>query len=121
MSMTLKDIRNISDTELRIKVAKLCGYHSFEGEKFLPSIEDEEPEYGLVCRDTMGYTVIAPDYPHDLNACHEFDKSLGNKEHHYEFWLKEATTFESPFNWMWNATARQKCEAFVMAMTMETK
>ena len=92
----------MTNHEIRIAVAKACGrsvilcpiHHSYEccGRSF-------------------------PDYPNDLNACVEFEKTLTNDEQPQYF--RELC----PDEWKWIdhnalpllcfATARQRCEAFL--------
>jgi len=98
----------MTDEELRIKVAELCGWdltiHTSErvyGQKFVTN-----PEGKLVIKD------LIPDYCNDLNAMREAEKMLDKK-----MYLKYTTTLISVVNgtlferWERNAmsaTARQR-------------
>lgn len=57
-------VDSLSDEELRLQVATLCGW------KRLQNVQN------WWWHDDFGTTKIAPDYPNDLNAMHEAEKSL---------------------------------------------
>lgn len=115
--MTLEQVRKLTDDGLRIRVAKLLG------KKDIYWIDGIAPVYGYV--DSETYTGSVPDYPHDLNACHEMELTRiycpgGDREKRiidYTGFL-DVLTLEDVFPSQ-SATARQRCEAFVM--TMEEK
>lgn len=89
--MNITEIKAMTDEELRIKVAELLGVMP-------PSVAC----YGMS---------EVPNYPADLNACHEMEKALlGDNWHDYAALLKSTAQFR------WHATARQRCEAFVATM-----
>jgi hypothetical protein len=79
------------------------------------SIQESLSE-GLVFAD--GTEVVCqihkiPDYCNDLNAMHEAVGTLGVELGPYEYWLEKVA---GPGMCMVEATARQRAEAFVLAM-----
>lgn len=69
-----------------------------------------------------GVTQELPDFPNDLNACHEMEKTLEDPEIHRERYRLELN-LACGFGRSWkdsecnpeiaHATARQRCEAFL--------
>jgi hypothetical protein len=111
--MTLEQVKALADEELRIKVAELLGWRNIRIDF---SYFDYQDDTGLIANDKIGYTLPLPDYPRDLNACHEMENSsLDFKQSpKYNEWLFEIACREG-----WHperATARQRCEAFVLTM-----
>lgn len=54
-------------SKLRVKVAELCGYSNFS----------ENRSHAAIHRNlNSGCWLPIPDYPNDLNACHEFEKTI---------------------------------------------
>ena len=106
--MNIYEVQALSDEQLRIKVATLLGTANWQ-----------------YCEDLYGPDpyLDAPNYPKDLNDCHKMEESLTSEQ------LTEyANTLGSGFTGAnrgqtdkaaaTHATARQRCEAFVL--TMET-
>lgn len=103
--------------ELRVKVAELCGW-----KPAAPGVTGElrwqfEPG-GCFC-----YINALPDYPNDLNACHEFEKAMfGGHRGAYFYNLGEILgQTVQPQGWydawiLGTATAEQRCRAFVATM-----
>lgn len=115
--MTREQIAKLSDDELRVKVAELCGA---EMPIHIP------PTMGAIRNGTL--FVNLPDYPSDLNAMHEAEKLLAEGDKHYKIGIEvsptsnygqlliELTNRTNPFH----ATARQRAEAFVSTMQAPT-
>lgn len=121
--MTLDQIQSLTDEEIRVRVAELCGWkrRAWQDRKGRPCKAWTSPEG----RDMAG---MPPNYPADLNACHEFERMLiGPQAVSYgtrlaqlqrrditiepgDRYPKAATVHE------WHATARQRCEAFLAVM-----
>lgn len=59
------------------------------------------------CEKVLIEPAPPPDYLHDLNACHEMEKTLVNT-FQYQLWLDRLTNRNE-----WHATAAQRCEAFL--------
>lgn len=96
--MTHATVRAMTDEQLRIRVAELLEF-------------DEVWEKDGVIVDILD----PPDYQHDLNACHEMEESLSqSKRGAYVRRLRASGI--SDFGTCC-ATARQRCEAFVIVMT----
>jgi hypothetical protein len=114
----------MTDKRINIKIAELCG-HPFEVREVCRICKGNTPyaagdDYGITlweeCRhcDNTGkvapYYVGLPNYANDLNACHEFEKTLNhiNEWFYYEKALAEITD-----GYTFHATARQRCKAFL--------
>lgn len=129
--MTHATVRTMTDEQLRVRVAELLGWRrstwreqgysrGADGEVWLEKDSN-------ICRplhaDDDPFKYPFPDYPHDLNACHEMEKALlrtddkgrvlGTKWYTYAHTLSSLVPFGQPIIC---ATARQRCEAFVIAM-----
>lgn len=116
----------MTDEQINIKIAGLCG-HPFETKEVCRRCRGVTPyeagdDYGITiweecrhCNNTgkvAPYHVGLPNYAADLNACHEFEKTLEPMQHiaydrHLHRLVDETVT------WKWHATARQRCEAFL--------
>lgn len=103
----------MTKNELRIKVAKLCGLKHFQPLYPLYAIRADDP------RGEYGKTLPVPDYPNDLNACVEFEKTLDTEELQLRY--TEALV-QIPWTSAWSffdafkavcATAEQRCRAFL--------
>lgn len=116
--MNIKEVQALSDEALRIKVAELCGFR------------DIHPIDNALCDDAQIWTLVGlphndspggpwvfgdnpvPDYPNDLNAMHEAEDMLNAGQiNHYESNLMRLGCAR-----LLVATARQRCEAFVLTM-----
>lgn len=122
--MTLEEVKALSDEELRIKVAELCGWEISPFGSGIICFNEELDKQRAPEDDGIRFSL--PDYPHDLNACHEMEKAAEVDE--YVPTLYEVITGYplkimqnqgqaiDLMNWVYNATARQRCEAFVLTM-----
>ena len=133
--MTIEEVQDISDDELRIKVAELCGWsikRELNGElsckyKDLPSVW---------CTEQIGVLPAAvPNYPQDLNAMHEACKSQNTHQgwnydgpladglpRSFVMWLDDVVhsgcaECEKSTYGLITATARQRAEAFVLTVS----
>ena len=88
--MTPEQVHKLSDEELRIEVARR-----------LPSLED-------------GAWRIVPDYPQDLNACHDMEASLGGIAYYHYYTVLEQLCLDNEVS-LASAPARLRAEAFVIA------
>ena len=110
--MNLKQVQALSNEELRIKVAGLCGYVSWCD------------EYGSGQWEKDDKAQDPPNYPVDLNAMYEAETVMIPKQ--YKEWneiLERITipfitcmTIEHQLFKQRTATARQRAEAFVLTM-----
>lgn len=95
----------LSDEELRIKVAELCGTLACPG-------------CGWKEVECWSHNHKAPNYPADLNAMAEAEKMLTDEQCWiYDKRLQIAMMGGSERSgWLWQAKARQRAEAFVVAL-----
>ncbi|TXH19509.1 MAG: hypothetical protein E6R03_00410 [Hyphomicrobiaceae bacterium] len=106
--MTRSEVQKLSDELLLLKVAWLLGWKSIDKRYALfahRGLSGRKPN------DVDGIEHPVPDYPHDLNACHEMEKTIIKKglvQDYVDHMFEE--------NGEWHATARQRCEAFVLTM-----
>lgn len=123
IGMKAEDVKAMSDEELRVKVAQLDGWKS----------EVDSRDLTCICVTwTKGNKVVPgnghlPDYPQDLNSMHEAEKVLKkgltgtrNQKSTYRLVLYRIlqAAGEDAVEWG-HATARQRAEAFVLAMEDE--
>ena len=96
--MTPEQITALTDDEIRLKVAELLGWADI----------DDFTETGMDPRSQRVWDI--PDFPRDLNACHEMEKtlSLGEKCYYVDLLQGKMGSLEWGF-----ATARQRCESFI--------
>lgn len=100
----------MTDEELKIKVAELCGR----------DVSVCPMHYMRTCcgRQTL------PDYPHDLNAMREAEGMLTeNQRFNYVINLGGVIDLVNTDEWfaLISATARQRAEAFIKAMQEDAK
>lgn len=125
--MTREEVQRLSDEELRIKVAELCGWRGGErGEWTDPEGEHQQALYptGGAFGKLFGHSKydreVPDDYPHDLNAMHEAEKLLDGNERGmeasramlYKGTLANICGDPCPIH----ATAAQRAKAFVLTM-----
>ena len=106
-------------SELRVKVAELCGYTTEEREHHTIWIRPNG--------ETLGYVAHLLDYSNDLNACAEFEKGLSKEQKEvytcnlYRVVVNSDGRRHFPISawmafWLLSATAEQRCRAFVATM-----
>lgn len=108
---------NLTDEEIWIKVAEACGWvkqhHTVSGR----SVWRKNGEFATGGWADHWFQEL-PNYPADLNACAEFEKTLTDEEHlryRVRLWNVvitegDETTWDRQFI---SATARQRCLAFL--------
>lgn len=132
MIMKPEQVKAMTDEQLRIKVAELCGWKYFNW----AHVPTKGPSLvGLPQHDSPGSNGVfgdqpVPDYPHDLNAMHEAWNRM-TEEQKIKFsgqlellvrkiWRDQE---DKSVDWFWymiiNATARQRAETFVLTMDEE--
>ena len=115
---------DMSDEQLRIAVAKALEWTDIRPiDQALCGVEDIGK--GIEGRTKLSrdrfadYFCPVPDYPHDLNACHEFEEALGDgQKADYVRALFDILGLVERMNaWGWfdlaHATARQRCIALL--------
>lgn len=110
MKLTLEQVKALSDEELRVKVAKLCGWGEFHNDHYgsgfwtgPSAVDGEDP----------------PDYPHDLNAMHVVEEGMTDAQYDTHWNELVAICVRDGRERMNSATARQRAEAFVLTMQGE--
>lgn len=111
--MKSNEVKNLSDNELRIKVAELIGY--------VDIVKSDTNCYGEAWDGyegaLHGLPRDIPDYCHDLNAMHEAERCLGvDNIGIYEMHLSNIAGGGYGIAVCWGATARQRAEAFILTM-----
>lgn len=116
--MTLEQIQALTDDEIRVRVAELCGWQwekLWTGELHGKPIGEQGPFREV------------PNYPADLNACHEFEHGLSyDQASEYgqallkiraaERWDDRPPAGDHAFF----HTPRARCEAFLATMGEDT-
>jgi hypothetical protein len=116
--------------ELRVKVAELCGWKRYGppfGDEYRPQCWTRQPfDPNLDLLWTEGnipndHTYNLPDYPNDLDACHEMEKLLHESQfddYCTKLWhITNTGTGEVVGQFeLICATAEQRCRAFVATM-----
>ena len=123
----------MSPEKQRISIAEVCGifvcqtcWHELDPELCYCGdyLKGHTQEHGAVPRGcTCGYADAdkqkatepeSPNYPGDLNACHEMEEALTDDQGIlYGSILAHIRTRFTESKWMWHATAPQRCEAFL--------
>ena len=111
----------LTDDEKRIKVARLCGWER----KPSPRLKGPDGQWPWVnAWGAFAYDTWAlPDYLNDLNAMHEAVDSIGIDGEDFAVRLWQLVCAGKPLTdraamlMFCNATAAQRAEAFVAAMT----
>lgn len=112
------NVREMSDNELRVEVAELCGWKAHSWFKGKDLAKDDKWSDPFWSKGTGERTI--PDYPADLNAMHEIERKAPAK-----YWqtLCEITgygmmsvTYQNA-RLVAHATARQRAEAFVLTLS----
>ncbi len=121
----------MTDNALKIAIAKALGWTAHRNGNSpcgsdIPECEAYIWEHHFVPPRFSGdpdYWRVLHDWPHDLNACHEMEKALPeDKKMPYANALKTIVRngfgycTDDDFYWV-HATARQRCEAFVLAFS----
>ena len=94
----------MTNEQINIKIAELCGWKRHPQDQWIII-----PPNALHSFPPLFTT---PNYTADLNACHEFEKTL-TPEQESAYWehLLQAHEYIQP--WAGCATARQRCEALL--------
>lgn len=125
----MTDFSKMTDEGLRVETAKALGWTEV---RIVPGIHGPEEDWlgGVNPKDPDAPILDeVPDFPSDLNACHEFEKALGNDELGYISALASSTNVgDASTDWteatgyqfaMIHATARQRCLALLATLEGE--
>ena len=99
----------MTDEQMRIAIAEACGWTKIDryiGQEKMSEglLKGQNPKYKKGKKEEL------PNYPLDLNACAEFEKTLTDKE----LWQIDAILFNLPdCRAPFVATARQRCLAYL--------
>lgn len=105
----------LTDEQLRIEVAELCGWTDE-----LPNTGGLLLPYRWVNKTTNTKTLDLPNYPHDLNACAEFEYSMTHQQQgNYAEAIMDLPNIGITQFQCIAATARQRCIAFIQTMRKE--
>ena len=112
--MTLESLKQLTDDEIRIKVAVLTGWKDLHwGNQTHPNtmLYGWPPYYDYMTE------FCVPNYPQNLDACYEMESTL--TKHQRDRFEYELGVIVGPLRsqWRWHllhATARQRCEAFIL-------
>ena len=125
--MTLEQVKQLSDNEIRIKVAELLGWadlvearNSPDAEKFRLMLVGPFALTGTTPNGTACWRV--PNYPQDLNACAEMEETLDDSQKDNFEYVLGIVIGPGREHWRWHllhATARQRCEAFIAVKERE--
>lgn len=113
-------VRELSDDELRIRVAEFCGWKNIHIRK--PTIDPSL--VGLQDGKFDGRYGYIPEYTKDLNAMHEAEKVLSSREDRLSYLTNLCTITGdgdvggSVLDTI-TATARQRAEAFVLTLNCQ--
>ena len=122
--MNLKQVQALSDEELKVKVAELCGWGR-RPSKHPQGTGGQWPWVNSAHECLCVYDDWnLPSYPRDLNAMHEAEKMIPDLKWDAYFgyvtqdgyWSSEASDASYA---LLTATARQRAEAFVLVMQNE--
>lgn len=103
-------IQELTDELIRLRVAELLGWRRCENRK------NQGTWYGQRPPEYNGWSLL-PDYPNDLNACHEMEETLNESGQDRFTYLLSILVGEGNAGYRWRfarATARQRCEAFIL-------
>lgn len=121
----------MTDTEMRIAIAEACGWKWFLSDTGIYHMNTElcGPHWVEIPRPenwaSSAVFIACPDYPNDLNACHEMEKVLiytnGCSEQYgcilSQVCLQGAQINETAARFkILHSTARQRCEAFLRCL-----
>lgn len=105
----------MNSKERRIAIAEACGWILCKTTDEFPGDLSWHNYYGKTVwkHPKLGYASwkAVPDYPNDLNACHEFEKMLD--EQTYRLFIGHLVAILKPGEFAVRATAPQRCEAFL--------
>lgn len=103
----------MSNEQINIKIAELCGWKGPFQQEWIPEYgRAAEPFYCFAGTDEDGDRYPIPNYAADLNACHEFEKTLDTYEL-AEYWHNLLRAHEHIPVCSGCSDARQRCEAFL--------
>lgn len=109
----------MTDEQINIKIAELCGYRKLKNSERV-AINPRGDQVGW--SELHEYVHCIPNYAADLNACHEFEKTLIAGDFKQTFHAtnryvnelcKILQCLDTALFQFTHATARQRCEAFL--------
>jgi hypothetical protein len=111
----------MNDTEKRIAIAEACGWKQI-------TLSDWEAPDGMR-HQNWGGLISCPDYLNDLNAMHEAEKALGDKQRMTYYAILVSIVrkslgidpYESHYQpkFTTHATARQRADAFIKTLGLD--
>jgi len=107
--MTHKEVAKLTDEAIVIAVLKAIGFERADEWKVMTNQFVDRPTWDA------GF-LLTPNYPQDLNACHEFEVAMPDEQAFLYGHNLMAILTRDKSRALISATARQRCEAFVMTM-----
>lgn len=105
----------LTDDELRLEVARRCGYELRHG--FMDDACINPKDYWITPRGWL--TSILPDYPRDIAAAYALEDALPEEKHaQYAIYLYDIILRKGVW-WDWSmihASAADRCRAWLMTM-----
>ncbi len=111
----------MTDHELNIKVAELAGWVKTKGSDLYPKfLFASNVDYWSKNGNDSPWSSEVPRFVSDLNLMHEAENRMTEDQQlRYGTVLENRVKYTSDNKrWEWNATARQRAEAFVKVMEM---
>lgn len=113
----------MTQEEQRIAIAELRGWRRLKSSPVLRywSHPDDDPEGN---EENEVFTLeMLPDYPNDLNACHEMENHLTEQQkigyyHNLSLWREDTGEPTENLYEVVHATAAQRCEAFLKTINL---
>jgi len=110
----------MTEEQQRIAIAEACGWTKCEHfasinlSKGIPPANNP-PKYGTY----ENGTAQLPDYPNNLNAMHEAERTMGDPQlwAEYQSYLSDVM---GHLGWIYHATAAQRAEAFLKTLNLWT-
>lgn len=104
-------MKTLTKEELRVRVAELCGWKRYRSA--MQAKDNPAPDRWKLAGNIVREV---PDYPNDLNAMHDAEKTL-TREQGFHFNDHLSACFEwkakdGADTWIWHATAEQRARAF---------
>jgi hypothetical protein len=116
-------VTKMTDNELNIKVAELAGWKKTKGSDLYPKLQfASNVDYWSknVNGSPGGWSSEVPRFATDLNLMHEAENRMTEgQKYRYGIVLENSTSYTDQPRRIWNATARQRAEAFVNVMSTD--
>jgi hypothetical protein len=99
----------------RIAIAEACGWTAISEKSLM--LNRDHPQ-GIPPGMHFSYRTKLPDYLTDLNAMHDAESSLFDRNDRSACKFEEELTKVMGRSWHWHATAAQRAEAFLRTLSL---